>query len=262
MKREGLTLQLSAMIASRCPSVVNALDMIGRLLPVRTGAEAIRAIRALGAHRYVSGCDHSIHALVFDALSRGRAAEAIDPKLQVAAAWAHATLSDPTIERDSKDPRLVRKASAEELLVVLEGFWVPGTEGDEVQDRLLSQMIAFGIELPAHEPFDEDAEDLVYPHLIDAGWELLPLAKLDPERHRGAIEAYGEPILFDAARFEEENAEPSVVMLQELPILGPVELLRGVDADGVLKQPLVLWTEGDEVYQDYVLRGVQKAAKL
>jgi hypothetical protein len=52
------------------------------------------------------------------------------------------------------------------------------------------------------------------------------------------------------------------VHLQELPALGLAELLRGVDADGELVEPFVLWTDGDEVYQDYLLRGVLKAAKI
>jgi hypothetical protein len=232
--------------------------MIPRSLPAVTGADAVRVVRALGAHRYVRGSLHAVHALAFDAV----AAAGFDARIDEAARWAEATLEDPDILADSKDPRLVRAATPEELLVVLEAFWVPGPRADRVHDRLLERMIALSLPLLAHEPFDEEVEDDIHPLLVDAGWELLPLAELDPARHRGVIEAYGDPILFESARFEETSAIPPWTMLQELPALGPVELLQGVDADGALVLPLPLWTEGDETYQDYVVRGVIKTSKL
>jgi len=236
--------------------------MIARPLPARTGQDAIRLVRALGAHRYVSGRLHVIHAFAFDAL--GGEDESGQPRAALAEArrWARDVLSDPSIELDSKDPRLFRHASPEELLGVLEGFWVPGRAADVAHERLLDALDALGLGIPIHVPFDETVEDDLHPLLVDAGWELLSLAELDPVRHRGVIEAYGEPIHYEAARFEEENAIPRRAPLQELPALGVVELVRGVDATGELVEPLVLWTEGDEVYQDYLLRGVERAAKL
>ena len=119
------------------------------------------------------------------------------------------------------------------------------------------------LELPVSEgaPFDESLEEDMHPVLVDAGWELLPLRELDASRHRGAIEAFGELILFESARFEEENAIPPPASLQELPAFGPVELLRGAEG-GMLKDAFVLWCEGDETYLDYVTRGVLRAAKL
>jgi hypothetical protein len=122
--------------------------------------------------------------------------------------------------------------------------------------------LELGLDVPLHDPFDERVEDEIHPVLVDAGWELLPLTELDPVRHRGVIEAYDEPILFEAARFEEESAIPPRVTLQELPVLGLVELLRGVDADGELAEPFVLWVDGDATYHDYVIRGARKAARL
>lgn len=237
--------------------------MIARPLPARTGEEAMRVIRALGMHRYVSGRLHAVHALVFDALGVADPATSDAPNpLADAVRWARATLEDSTIEADSKDPRLYRHASAEELLAVLTGFWVPGPRADRCHERLLEQADDLGLDLPSHGPFDEAVEDDMHPLLVDAGWELVSLAQLDPVRHRGVIEAYGEPVLFEAARFEEVNAIPPAISLQELPALGLVELLRGVDGEGNLVEPLVLWTDGDDVYQDYLLRGVLKAAKL
>lgn len=50
--------------------------------------------------------------------------------------------------------------------------------------------------------------------------------------------------------------------LYELPALGAAELLRGVEPDGALAEPLVVWVQGDETYVDYVVRGVRRAAKL
>jgi hypothetical protein len=233
--------------------------MLARPLPLRTGEEAIRVIRALGTHRYVLGRVCSIHALAFDALAAGGGRPS---SLDAALEWAKGVLEDPTIEADSKDPRLFRDASAEELLAVLEAFWVPGAGADAALDRLLERFHALGLEVPLHDPFDESVEDDMHPVLIDAGWELLPLVALDAVRHKGVIEAYGDPVLYEAARFEEESAVPPRVLLQELPALGLVELARGVDADGELTEPLVLWTEGEDVYHDYLVRGVLKAARI
>jgi len=217
-------------------------------------------VRALGTHRYVGGRLHSIHALVFDAMIA--ATDSPPGSLVSAFEWAAATLADPEIDPESKDPRLFRTASPEELVAVLETFWVPGLVADRAHERLLETAHQLGLDVPTHAPFEEEFEEDMHPLLVDAGWELVPLAELDPVRHRGVIEAYGEPILYEAARFEEESAIPKVISLQELPALGLVELLRGVDADGELVEPLILWTQGDEIYQDYLLRGILKVAKI
>jgi hypothetical protein len=232
--------------------------MLARHLPISTGAEALRFVRALGAHRYLAGGLHVVHALAFDAVGGADAG----PLLADACAWAQAVLADKDVEADSKDPRLFRRATPDELLGVLDAFWVPGARADRAHDRLLERARSLHLEVPLHAPFDESAEGEMHPVLVDAGWELLPLAALDPERHRGVLEAYAEPILYEAARFEEQSAIPPRPPLQELPALGLAELLRGVDADGEFLEPLVLWTEGDEVYQDYLLRGVLKASRL
>jgi hypothetical protein len=236
--------------------------MLARPLPVHSGEEAVRFVRSLGVHRYLKGQLHLVHALAFDAVSEAGDGGSPPPDLAEACRWAARTLSDPSIEQDSKDPRLYRQASLAELTAVLEGFWVPGRTADRASERLLDAIYRLGVEISAHAPFDEAAEDDMHPMLVDAGWELLRLADLDAVRHRGVIEAYGDPIDFEAARFEEENAIPARVTLQELPALGAVELLRGVDADGELVEPLVLWTEGDDAYHDYLLRGVARASRV
>jgi hypothetical protein len=182
--------------------------------------------------------------------------------VEEAVSWARRVLEDPDVDAASRDERLFRAASADELVFVLEGFWTPGQRTDRVHERLMDSLARLELRAGHHAPFDEVGEDDVHPVLIDAGWELHPLTALDPERHKGAIEAFGEPILFEAARFEEENAIPPPRTLQELPAFGAVELLRGVDGDGNLIEPLVVWTEGHATYHDYVIRGVLRAAKV
>jgi hypothetical protein len=228
-------------------------------LPARSIDEVMRAVRALGKHRYVAGRTHLVHAFAFDAV--GFAGETV-PELLPAIEWARGILADPTVEIDSRDPRLWRSSSDDEVALVLDGFWRPGVPADLASMHLIGRLSALGLEVPSGEPFDERSEDDMHPLLIDAGWELLPLAKLDPERHAGAIAAFAEPIDFDVARFEEENAYEPIATLQELPAMGAAELLRGVDGDGRLADPLTVWAQGNRTYHDYVLRGVARAAKL
>lgn len=213
--------------------------------------EALRAVRALGAHRYVAGRMLLVHAL---------AAEAAEGEL---AAWAARVLGAKGIlDLASRDERLWRRCTEAEVASVLGAFWNPSESRERARQRLRERLAACDLAVPGGAPFDEAAEDEMHPVLVDAGWELLPLAALDPERHRGAIAAFGEPIVYESARFEEETAIPPPVTLLELPALGAVELLAGADDAGALTEPLVVWAEGDETYVDYVIRGVRRAAKL
>lgn len=221
--------------------------MFGRELPVTTVDEALRLVRALGKHRYVASRGIYVHALVSDLGD--------DSDLST---WARAVLADPDVDPASRDERLTRPATEDELARILGSFWGADPAARERLRAALDRL-----ELPVSEgaPFDESLEDDMHPVLVDAGWELVPLRELDAERHRGAMEAFGESIFFESARFEEENAIPPPNSLQELPALGAVELLRGAEG-GMLKDDLVLWCEGNETYLDYVTRGVLRAAKL
>lgn len=231
--------------------------MIGVELEVLDAAAALRVVRALGAHRYVAGRLHLVHAFAFASASAAGAAG-----LEEAAAWAARALSSGVIDVASRDERLWRRATDGEVLAVLEAFWTPG-EGAMAARRALEGWLARAeLPIPESAPFDEAAEEDIHPLLVDAGWELLPLAQLDPERHKGAIGWFGDPIYFEAARFDEESAIPPTTYLHELPGIGPVELLRGVDENGQLAAPLVVWTEGNETYHEYVLAGVRRAAKI
>ncbi len=219
-------------------------------LPTVSVEATLRFVRALGTHRYVAGRLHMIHAFVFEALGDEAAGRA----------WASTVLE--TVDIASRDERLWRRSTDAELLAVLDGFWTPGARSERAREALLGLLDRAELELPDTMPFDDDAEEGMHPLLVDAGWELLPLMELREERHRGAIEAFGEPIFFEAAVFDEETSIPSPSYLHELTALGPAELLFGANPEGNLVAPFVLWVEGNETYQDYVLRGVQRAAKL
>jgi hypothetical protein len=219
--------------------------------------EALRAVRALGAHRYVAGRLHLVHAFALAALPEGGA-----EVLAEARAWARGTLAEAHVDAASRDEALWRRCSDAEVAAVLDGFWSPGAEAAAARAALGELLARHELEVAAHQPFDEAAEESMHPVLVDAGWELLPLAQLDPERHRGAIAAFGDALAFESACFEEETAIPPPVHLYELPAMGAVELLHGAGDDGALAAPLVVWAEGDDTYLDYVVRGVRKVAKL
>lgn len=209
----------------------------------------LRVVRALGAHRYVAARKHLVHALALD----GAPGEA--------GAWARATLADPAIDAASRDERLLRACTEAEVCEVLARFWSPTDDAERERERLADALERLELPLPPFDPFDPSGEDDVHPVLVDAGWELIPLAALDPVRHKGLIDWFGEPVMLEAARFEEETSIPPVVHLQELPLLGPRELLFGADG-GALRDDLVVWVEGHPTYHDYVLAGVRRAAKL
>ncbi len=231
--------------------------MIGHEINARSGDELVRVVRALGQHRYVAGRCHLVHAFVIEAA----ALAAPDPALEPARAWAEATLTASAVEHDSKDERLYRRVSDAELVLALGAFWLPGVTQERANVALASRLAQIGVGPPDPSvlPFDESHESDMFPVLVDAGWELLPLRSLDSERHRGAMGAFGDALAFDCAKFDEESCES--VTLFELPALGAVELLAPGN-EGGLRAPFVLWTSGNETYVDYVLRGVRKVAKL
>lgn len=232
--------------------------MEGHELGPLTRAEIVRLVRSLGKHRYVAGRAHQLHAFVFEAIGRA-------PGLEDAHAWMVRTLNDTELDPASKDPRLLRDATDEELALALEQLWTqPG-----VLERLAHRLEPLGLEFdPNALPFDELREEDIFPRLIDAGWELLPLAALDPTRHAGAIRALdaqeGE-LDYEVARFEEENTLPPLPTLYELPLFGVTELVFAFEDDepeARTRAPFVLWAQGHPVYVDYVLRGCVKVAKL
>lgn len=238
--------------------------MIGHEIDALDGEQLVRFVRALGQHRYVSGRLHLVHAFAIEAACASSEFEADDPALAEARAWATAVLADPDVDRASKDERLFRRVTDAELVAVLGAFWNDGERRERASLALAERLAEIGCEAPDLErvPFDESCEEDMFPVLVDAGWELLPLGALDPERHKGAIGAFEDALAFDVAKFEEENAVPPAVTLNELPALGALELLGALDSEGSMRTPFVLWTSGNETYVDYVLRGVLRAAKI
>ncbi len=232
--------------------------MIGHEIEARNGEELTRFVRALGQHRYVASRCHLVHAFAIEA-----AGIAGDPALAEARAWAEQVLADPAIDRSSKDERLFRRATDAELVAVLGAFWMPGPQRDSAAVTLAMRLAEIGVAPPdqAAVPFDEALEEDMFPVLVDAGWELLTLRALDPERHRGAMAAFDDGLAFDVAKFEEETAIPEAITLHELPAIGATELLMALDEDAV-REPFVLWTAGHATYVDYVLRGILKIAKI
>jgi len=216
---------------------------------VRDGEEAARAVKALGAHRYVRGRLHLVHAFAVDAA-------ATVAELGEAAAWARATLAAGSdVDAASRDERLVRPCSDAELAAVLAALW---SDEDAARARLRAHLASIGVGVDLmREPFDGEGELDLFPVLIDAGWELLPLAELDPERHKGVLGSFDDTDALAAARFMEVESIPPVTYLQELPAMGASELLHGREA-----LPLPLWVEGPEPYHAYIVRGVCRAARL
>jgi hypothetical protein len=231
--------------------------MIARSLGVTRVGDALRAVRALGTHRYVAGRLHLVHAFAYSCVP-----DDAGGVLAAGRAWARGVLSDGSVDDASRDEALWRKGGEDEIVAILDAFWTPGSRADAARHSLHAALRRCGLEAGEAEPFDEAAEEGMHPVLVDAGWELVALASLDAERHRGAIAAFGDALSFESARFEEETAIPARPSLVELPALGPAELLRGARDDGTLVAPLVAWTEGHETYVDYVIRGVRRAAKL
>jgi hypothetical protein len=210
---------------------------------------ALRVVRALGAHRYVASRMHLVHALVLREIAG-------EP-----GAWAQGVLADGAIDASSRDERLWRKCTEAEVTEALALFWAAADEGARARERLADALERLELPLPSLDPFDPEGEEDLHPVLLDVGWELVSLRALDPIRHKGLIDWWGDPVLLESARFEEENAIPPVAHLQELPVLGPRELLFGASG-GSLVESLVVWTEGPATYHEYVLAGVRRAAKL
>jgi len=206
-------------------------------IPVFEVDRVLRVVKALGAHRYVAARKHWVHAL------------------------ASGANIDPDIDPSSRDERLWSACDEATVARILERFWKDDEAAACAREKLADDLERLELPLPSADPFDESAEDDIHPLLIDCGWELLTLRALDAERHRGLIEYFGDAIVLESARFEEENAIPPMVTLVELCALGPRELLFGAH-NGRLVKPLTIWCEGNPIYHEYILKGVFRAAKI
>lgn len=208
--------------------------------------EVARLIRAMEKHRYLLEVDHRLHFSVDVALSD-------KPHFAAhAAKFAALCATEPELNRASRDPRLWRKVSADEIVDILTAFWGPGDEAEPRRERLVDLFKELSLPIAEHPPFESDPERPPFPELLMLDWTLLPVDQLDAEKHAGALAALEN---------ETEDYQPSEPIYQEGPAISIAELCDGAPF-GILGEDLVLWSEGPYAYADYVFRGVSKAAKL
>lgn len=207
--------------------------------------EVARLLRALGKHRYIKEVDHRVHWSVDLAMEDVRGFDA-HRKAFVALAKSE------DLQLASRDPRLWRSATVDEVIAILTSFWSPSDEAIERRAKLVRALQEAKLPIAEHAPWDSDAESPPFPELILCDWTLLPVEDLDTEHHRGALLA-----LEDSG----EEVHPSEPLCMELPAITVVELCDGAPM-GILTEDLYVWSEVPRAYADYVFRGVSKAAKL
>jgi len=214
----------------------------------RTLDEIERLLRALGKHRYVREADHRLHFSVDQALSE------VAPFAEQHAAFRRRLAADASLDVASRDPRLWRPASLDEVLAVLAAFWAPTRVGTarRFAERLERAVASTGLPPAEHAPFACPPDSPPHPELVLLDWELLPVGDLDPERHAGALAAMED---------SGDEAHPTAPIYQEGPILALPELASGA-SNGVLAEDFLIWSDGPYAYADYVFRGAAKAAKL
>lgn len=208
--------------------------------------EVARLVRCLGKHRYVEEVDHRIHWTVDSALRDL-------PRFgEHAKAFEELRAKHPDLHPGSRDPRLWRTATAEDVVSVLTAFWAPGDEGNRRREALVEIFREAELPIAEHVPFDSDPEVPPFPELILLDWVLYPIDGLDADRHAGVL---------DALEGSTDEFHPSEPIYQEGPAFTIVELCDGAPM-GILEEDFYIWSDGPYEYADYVFRGVSKAAKL
>jgi hypothetical protein len=222
------------------------MGMLGWSFAARTADEVGRLVRALGKHRYVREADLRLHWTV------DRALEALPRFAEPARAFRALCAADAQLDLRSRDPRLWRSATADDVAGVLDVFWTPGAEAAACSARLVELVESLDLPPPAHDPFESSEADPPHPELLLLDWVLLPVDELDSDRHAGALAA-----LEDSG----EEVDASAPVYQEGPTIALPELVLGATS-GVLAEDFLIWADGPYAYVDYVLRGAAKAAKL
>jgi hypothetical protein len=213
--------------------------MYGWSFSTPTVHDLSRLLRALGKHRYLATAEHSLHFSVDAALCElGGFGEQHDA-FQAGAGG---------LDLASRDPRLWRDASVDEVGDALALFWSNASYAAGARERLSQLLRDAGLTALDHTPFEADPDAGAHPELVRLDWRLSSPDELDTERHAGALRA------MERAEEEVDPSEPPVV---EAMLLAEPELTHG-------RAPaeLMLWADGPYSYCDYVFRGVAKAAKL
>jgi len=213
---------------------------------VRMIDELARLLRSMEKHRYLKEVDHRVHWTVDAALAD------LPGFAERSASFQKMLEADPELRPGSRDPRLWRAASVEEVIALLTAFWAPGDEANQRRDRLVGLFEEHALPLPSHEPFETDPESPPFPELLELNWVMKAIDELDADRHAGVLAAL---------EGSSEELQPSEPIFQEGPSFTIVEICDGAPL-GILADDFVLWSEGPYEYADYVFRGVSKAAKL
>jgi hypothetical protein len=242
--------------------------MLAWEIPARTVDELARFLRALGKNRYVESVEHRLHVVVDRALSPGLGAfvpGSPHERVALAAAELEALLRRaPELDVRSRDPRLFRPVTLDEIVLVMRSFWEDEHRA-RARARLADAMTAWGLSLGEHAPFGASPDETVHPELVQLDWTLLPVDELDPELHAGALAAMED---------SGDEATPGEALYVEGPLLAYPELslARGGAGAPPASEPsarlelpegaFLVWCDGPYSYADYVLRGACKAAKL
>jgi hypothetical protein len=219
--------------------------MLGWTFAVRMIDELARLLRAMGKHRYIKEVDLKIHWAVDEALRDL-------PEFDMHRQHFREFIVTPDLALGSRDPRLWREATVEEIIAVFTSFWSASDEAIERRHRLVAALQGENIPIAEHTPFESDPEIPPFPELLLCDWTLLPVEDLDTETHKGVLMALED---------SNEEVNPSEPLCMELPAISVVELCDGAPL-GVLEEDLVLGAELPFAYADYVFRGVSRAAKL
>ena len=220
--------------------------MFGWSFSARLPEELARLLVAMGRHRYLAEADLRLHFAVDRALAEA------DEGFAAAAAAFEEMAEARDLELGSRDPRLWRAASAEEVGRALELIWTPTPAGTALRERLGVVLRDVGVPELGHAPFESDVDEPPHPELVLLDWVFLPVDELDADRHRGALRAMED---------SGDEVDPSEPVYVEGPTLSEVELVEGCPR-GALPDDPVFWADGPYSYVDYVFRGVSKVAKL
>jgi hypothetical protein len=213
---------------------------------VRMIDELARLLRSMEKHRYLREVDHRVHWTLDRAL---RDLPAFAPHAE---RFEKACAADPELRPGSRDPRLWRAATVEEVIALFTAFWAPGEEAEARKAALLAMFEEHELAIPTHEPFETDPETPPFPELLELNWVLKAVDELDADRHAGVLAAL---------EGSSDEVHPSEPIFQEGPSFSLAEICDGAPM-GILPDDFVLWSEGPYEYADYVFRGVSKAAKL